>query len=125
MIRKRHQRARRAKLEKDNGMYADEAHKSGWTVNDNNNNTNRLSKIADRILDEADPDDDESSQKRPITVPLTITMLIIAAYIWFGSLIFHRFEDWTMTQAGYFCFITLGMKKMKVINLYEIFSYLF
>jgi hypothetical protein len=40
-------------------------------------------------------------------------MLIIAAYIWIGSAIFNSFEQYSMTQAGYFRFITVGIENIK------------
>jgi hypothetical protein len=59
-------------------------------------------------MNEMDGNPNDQEGNRRIAIPLTITMLIIAFYIWFGSLLFHKFEQWTMIQSGYFCFITLG-----------------
>jgi potassium channel subfamily K, invertebrate len=56
--------------------------------------------VADLLLDQ--------QRQQRVAVPLTVTMIIIAGYIWIGSALFHNFEGWSMTQAGYFCFITLG-----------------
>jgi potassium channel subfamily K, invertebrate len=50
--------------------------------------------------------DDEETEK--VTVPLTITMIIITLYILIGAVLFNQFEGWTLIQAGYFCFITLA-----------------
>ncbi|CAF1056076.1 unnamed protein product [Rotaria magnacalcarata] len=106
MIKKRRANARKAKLEEESGIHTDPA---SWNVQDNSNNTtNTLTKIANRVWPESEQDEDESSHNQRVAVPLTITMLIIAFYIWAGSLIFHTFEEWTMIQAGYFCFITLA-----------------
>ena len=60
------------------------------------------------LTSDDDLDDEDIRRNRRVTVPLTVTMIIIAAYIWIGSALFHNFEGWTMTQSGYFCFITLG-----------------
>jgi hypothetical protein len=60
-------------------------------------------KFAD-IEDDANLADDLSK----VTVPLTITMLIITAYIVGGAFIFHKFEGWNLIASGYFCFITLS-----------------
>ena len=51
-----------------------------------------------------DADDDEER----VTVPLTITMIIITFYIALGALLFNLFEDWTPVEAAYFCYITLA-----------------
>jgi hypothetical protein len=58
-------------------------------------------------------DEEEQLRNQRTAVPLTVTMIIIAAYIWLGSVLFHNFEGWTMIQSGYFCFITLGKKIFK------------
>ncbi|CAF3336228.1 unnamed protein product [Rotaria socialis] len=109
MIKRRRANARKAKLEEENGMHKDHEIAASWKVQDNSNNTtNTLAKIANRVLPESEQDEEESSQNQRVAVPLTITMLIIAFYIWAGSLIFHAFEQWSMIQAGYFCFITLA-----------------
>ncbi|CAF0871027.1 unnamed protein product [Adineta ricciae] len=58
--------------------------------------------------DDDDFVEDEQPSNHRVAVPLTVTMIIIAAYIWIGSALFHNFEGWTMIQSGYFCFITLS-----------------
>ncbi|CAF0847712.1 unnamed protein product [Rotaria sordida] len=107
MIKKRRAIARKTKLEEESGMNIDRMNTGGWTIHDNNNN-NSTKKSKNNTMNETDIYDEEQLHSQRVTVPLTITMLIIAAYIWFGSLIFHSFEQWSMTQAGYFCFITLA-----------------
>lgn len=63
----------------------------------------------DAIDDELNGDggEDGESEER-VTVPLTITMIIITLYILIGALIFNQFEGWTLIQSGYFCYITLA-----------------
>ena len=78
---------------------------NGWSMDEENPSNKRR----DNFLNEPDANDAPNPNQR-VTVPLTITMLIIAAYIWAGSMIFNKFEGWSMAQAGYFCFITLGRK---------------
>ncbi|CAF2624045.1 unnamed protein product [Rotaria sp. Silwood2] len=107
MIKKRRANAHKAKIEEESGMNIDRMDSGGWKIHDNNNN-NTIKKPANHAMNETDIDDEEQLHNPRVTVPLTITMLIIAAYIWAGSLIFHSFEQWSMTQAGYFCFITLA-----------------
>ncbi|KAK3605638.1 hypothetical protein CHS0354_032588 [Potamilus streckersoni] len=57
--------------------------------------------------DESDDDDDDELDEK-ITVPLTITMVVIGVYIFGGSVLFGLWEDWDMLQSAYFCFITLS-----------------
>ena len=54
--------------------------------------------------DMKDADEDEDR----VTVPLTITMIIITFYIALGALLFNLFEEWTPVEAAYFCYITLA-----------------
>ena len=43
------------------------------------------------------------------TVPITLSLLIIAAYIFFGALLFSQWEEgWDYRIGSYFCFITLS-----------------
>lgn len=53
-----------------------------------------------------DVKEDEDDDK--VTVPLTVTMIIITFYIIIGAVIFNQFEGWSLIQAGYFCYITLS-----------------
>lgn len=114
IIKRRRALARKAKLESETGIDAGRANNGGWGIDDHhhpeNNQKNAMKKASNAPINNPEMDDEEEQRRNQrVTVPLTITMLIIAAYIWAGSMIFHSFEDWTMTQAGYFCFITLGM----------------
>lgn len=63
-----------------------------------------------KSFDNNDDTENEEQQRRNqrVTVPLTITMLIIVGYISIGAALFHAFEGWSMIQGAYFCFITLG-----------------
>jgi hypothetical protein len=112
MIKKRRAMQRKAKLEEESGMDSNRVNTGGWAIDDNNND-NSSKKPPNAFSNDSNLDDDEQRQNQRVTVPLTITMLIIAAYIWAGSMIFHSFEGWTMTQAGYFCFITLCKDNFK------------
>lgn len=93
---------------------AHRASDNGWETNDDQHDGRQVKSAGKRPMqnnmsNQMQIDDDEQQgRNQRTTVPLTITMLIIAGYIAAGALIFHKFEDWTMTQAGYFCFITLG-----------------
>ena len=60
---------------------------------------------------------DKNDEK--VTVPLTITLLIITAYLFIGSFMFNQFEEWTLIQAAYFCFISLStIGKKKIFNFF-------
>jgi hypothetical protein len=124
MIQKRRALARKARLEEESGMNITRVNTSAWSIDDNSND-NSIKKTGNTIMNESDGDIEQQGNQR-ITVPLTITMLIIAAYIWAGSMIFNKFESWTMTQAGYFCFITLGNEDLicKNIGKFLCFFYL-
>jgi hypothetical protein len=63
-----------------------------------------------RVVDDHDDMENEINDKDEIenvSVPLTITMMIIALYIFIGACIFNSFEGWEMVTAAYFCFVTL------------------
>ncbi|KAK3098061.1 hypothetical protein FSP39_015741 [Pinctada imbricata] len=59
------------------------------------------------IDDDSDDEDDEFDEKK-VTVPLTVTMLVIAGYIFGGAMLFGLWEGWDTLQSAYFCFITLS-----------------
>lgn len=59
------------------------------------------------IIDDDSDDEDEYEEKK-ITVPLTITMIVIGGYIFGGAVLFGLWEGWDWLQAAYFCFITLS-----------------
>ena len=110
IIKRRRAIARKAKLEEESGIDSNRVNSSGWTIDDNvHENSNK--KTGNTFVNDPNRDDDEQRNQR-VTVPLTITMLIIVAYIFIGAAIFHKFEGWSMVQAGYFCFITLGKSKI-------------
>lgn len=56
-----------------------------------------------RIVDERADEEEEK-----VTVPLTVTMIIITAYLVIGGVIFNYFEGWSIPESIYFCFITLS-----------------
>ncbi|CAF0991018.1 unnamed protein product [Rotaria sordida] len=105
----RHHRtlANKVKLGEDNGISTDRADSNDRTLDDGNKK-NPLRKLSNRIVIDDELYEEENRKYHRVAVPLTITMLIIAAYIWIGSALFHNFEDWSMMEAGYFCFITLA-----------------
>ena len=60
------------------------------------------------ILDDDSDDDDDDLDEKKITVPLTITMIVIGGYIFGGAVLFGLWEGWDWLQSAYFCFITLS-----------------
>lgn len=112
LYKKHKAKARRAKLEEESGISGDHRRSGGWTLNDENRAGQTGKNLTNPISNDDDLDEEEQLRNRRVAVPLTVTMIIIAAYIWIGSAIFHSFEGWTMTQSGYFCFITLGKKRV-------------
>ncbi|KAM9324589.1 potassium channel subfamily K member 18 [Gastrophryne carolinensis] len=42
-----------------------------------------------------------------LNVPCPLILLIVVAYLTFGSFILRRWEEWDMLEAFYFCFVTL------------------
>ena len=86
--------------------------RAGTAALDRNSPT--TAKSAAKVIDDKEEgiiddelNDDEESEER-VTVPLTITMIIITLYILLGAVIFNLFEGWTLIQSGYFCYITLA-----------------
>lgn len=61
----------------------------------------------DDVEDDADSNENQDEQDK-VTVPLTVSMLILTAYLVLGAFIFNRFENWDPVPAGYFCFISLS-----------------
>jgi len=43
-----------------------------------------------------------------VTVPISICLMIIAGYIFVGSVLFTLWEDWDYLTGSYFCFVTLS-----------------
>lgn len=60
------------------------------------------------IMDDDSDDEDDDLDEKKITVPLTVTMIVIAGYILGGAMLFGLWETWDELQSAYFCFITLS-----------------
>jgi hypothetical protein len=58
------------------------------------------------VIDEDDEDDEEEGER--VTVPLTITMVVITGYVLLGGMLFNSFEGWGFIQSSYFCYVTLS-----------------
>ena len=112
-VKKRRALARKTKLEEESGMHYDRINPGGWALEDENER-NSIKRSSQAMVAENEIDEEEQRRNQRVAVPLTVTMVIIAAYIWIGSALFHSFEDWSMMQSGYFCFITLGKRDVVV-----------
>ena len=53
-------------------------------------------------------DEQVDKPKEVIHVPTSLCLLLIAAYILAGAVLFMGWEDWDLLQGAYFCFITLS-----------------
>ncbi len=60
------------------------------------------------IVVEDDEEEEEDEEDERISVPLTITMGVIAFYIFVGALLFVFWEGWEALDASYFCFVTVS-----------------
>ena len=45
---------------------------------------------------------------KKITVPISLSLLILSSYVLFGGIIFKTLEGWSILDGVYFCFITLS-----------------
>ncbi|XP_017477286.1 PREDICTED: uncharacterized protein LOC108367169 [Rhagoletis zephyria] len=62
--------------------------------------------------DDADGDEDAASMTDPDDagpqVPISIVLLILICYICLGTVIFAFWENWSIVDGAYFCFVTLA-----------------
>lgn len=114
LIKKHRMRKNTHKLE-ETEINADVAASGDLALTDQNKSTTIKNPSSNTSVDNNLDEADKFGEQR-VTVPLTVTMIIIALYIWIGSALFHNFEDWTMIQSGYFCFITLGKSIFRTKN---------
>jgi potassium channel subfamily K protein len=49
---------------------------------------------------------DEEDER--VSVPLTVSMLIMTAYLAIGAVTFNQFEGWGIVTSAYFCFVTVA-----------------
>lgn len=83
-----------------------------WTKN----NKKEISKQSEaensaKVIDDNEDLDNDmkgEDENEKVSVPLTITMIILTGYIIIGAIIFFEFENWEIISAAYFCFITLA-----------------
>lgn len=107
-VRKRRELANKAKHQEENEVGKEQIDMNNYSMDDKKKRVS-IKRPSDVSMDRNGLDNYRRRYPR-IAVPLTVTMVIIAGYLWLGSILFHNFEGWTMMQSGYFCFITLGKK---------------
>lgn len=68
------------------------------------------SKIADAHEDEEFKNEEnvDDIDIDHVSVPLTVTMIVITIYIIIGAGIFSAFEGWSLVQSAYFAYVTLS-----------------
>ncbi|KAL4227645.1 hypothetical protein ACF0H5_013085 [Mactra antiquata] len=71
-------------------------------------NRNQAIRNQPMILDDDSDDEDDDLDEKKVTVPLTVTMIVIAGYIFGGAVLFGLWEGWDTLQSAYFCFVTLS-----------------
>ncbi|XP_060601523.1 TWiK family of potassium channels protein 7-like [Ruditapes philippinarum] len=71
-------------------------------------NRNQAIRNQPMILDDDSDDEDDDIDEKKVTVPLTVTMVVIAGYIFGGAVLFGLWEGWDNLQSAYFCFVTLS-----------------
>jgi len=59
-----------------------------------------------KVTDDDDDDYDDEIAKR--TVPLTVTLMMMGWYVFFGALLFGVLENWDWMQSAYYCFVTIS-----------------
>lgn len=55
----------------------------------------------------SDDSDDEQDERHDDEVPISLSILLIIAFLYSGNYFFHKTEDWSMTTSFYYNFITL------------------
>ncbi|XP_016968318.1 uncharacterized protein LOC108036577 [Drosophila biarmipes] len=57
---------------------------------------------------EAEDSEEEDEQAEGRQVPISLVLLILACYICVGTVIFALWENWSLVDGAYFCFVTLS-----------------
>lgn len=62
----------------------------------------------DRLIEDDDEEDDDDEEAMDeVSVPITVTLLVIAGYVGLGVILFANWEGWDALSAAYYCFITI------------------
>ncbi len=65
-------------------------------------------KLSDEDYDDDDDEEEDVWDRMESRVPFGAVILIIIGYICLGAFMFNKFENWTMIQSVYFCYVTLA-----------------
>lgn len=57
---------------------------------------------------DCDDDDDDDDELGKRTIPLTVTLMMMGWYVFFGALLFGVLEGWDWMQSAYYCFVTIS-----------------
>jgi len=60
------------------------------------------------FVDDIEDDDDDDEDEQKISVPLTVTIGMLAGFIFMGALLFGVLEDWDWLTSAYCCFVTIS-----------------
>jgi len=71
-------------------------------------NVHRWCCVTHAVEDDDDDDDDEDEDIEKVSVPLTVTMGLVAGFIFMGSVLFGVWEGWDWLSSAYYCFITIS-----------------
>jgi Ion channel len=74
----------------------------------NQRDQNSAAPSSGQVIDDDEDEDDEEDDNQTLSVPLTVTILMLAFYIFMGALLFGVWESWDWLVASYFCFITIS-----------------
>ena len=59
-------------------------------------------------MEENEEENEEEVDSSNVSVPFTITLSVIGAYIFLGAILFSVWEGWDWLKAAYYCFITIA-----------------
>ncbi|TPP62004.1 Potassium channel subfamily K 8 [Fasciola gigantica] len=66
------------------------------------------SKVQAVVVDEDESEDADMYREKVVAVPLTVSIIILAAYTLIGAVLFPQWEDWNLADSAYFSFITIS-----------------
>jgi len=72
------------------------------------NNQSDLNSEETSVIDDDDDEEDEDEEESKISVPLTITIGMLAFYVFMGALLFGVWQSWDWLVGSYFCFVTIS-----------------
>lgn len=101
MIRDNHQQQQEQQIEQSKQQQI-EPYRRGRITNGQHH------QLAVSDYDDDDDADTVSQQSNTSQVPITLILVILISYISIGTVIFSMWENWSMIDGAYFCFVTLS-----------------